>query len=428
MDDLTTALAELDVPEHGPAFWEDLAARLRTEPVPLRRHWKRQTLRVVTVAAAFAVLVVALVGGLGDERSPLAPPPATAAEVARQVSEALAAAETLRGTIVVTDLGEPGARTAFVTTAQGDLRLETTTPRGEVNVIAYDAGRGVEESYWLPGPDGGFESFGGVRRGLAPVQTPDQGPADWVLRMDLTAALRAAPDTVATEVTYEGRPAWLLEAAVQPQDSAGDHAIDRIAATIDKGTAFPVRIVETRHGRTVREITVEGLTAGGPAARAEFDVTIPPGTKVTTTDGGFRRVALDDVPYDALVPSVVPEGFELTEVAVAERGGPTGTEGMNPVSERVVSLAYRRGFDTLLVTTRLRSRGTWTDPMASGEGIVDTPEPVTLGGALAAARAEYVANAQGTAPHVWALTETLVVTVSGDLSREELLAVAGSLA
>lgn len=39
-----------------------------------------------------------------------------------------------------------------------------------------------------------------------------------------------------------------------------------------------------------------------------------------------------------------------------------------------------------------------------------------------------VLNARGTAPHVWALTGTLVVTVSGDLTRAELIDVAGSLA
>ena len=422
MDDLTRALAELDVPEHGATFWADLSARLRDEPVPLapRRHWKRQTLRVVTVAAAVAVLAVALGVRLGD--GPLAPRPATAAEVAEKVSDAFAAAGTLRGTLVVRELGAEGPRTTFVTTADGDLRLETRTSRGEVNVVAYDAERGVEESYWLPGPGGGFEAYGGVRTGLAPLNTPDQGPMDWVLRTDLTTTLRAASPEPAEETTYDGRPAWVLGADVTPQDSAGELAYDRIEATIDRETAFPVRIVESRDGLAIREITVEGLTAGTPAARAEFDLTVPHGVTVTRTDEGFRRVATP--PDGALVPSAVPEGFVLAEVAVAERGSHTGVEGHNPESREVVSLLYRRGFDTLLVTTRLRTSGEWTDPMASGEGVPDEPEPV----ALAGMRAEYVANARGTAPHVWALTDTLVVTVSGDLTREELIDVAESLA
>jgi outer membrane lipoprotein-sorting protein len=425
------ALDTLDVPEHGPAFWTELTAAIKTEPVPLapRRRWKRQALRAVTVAAAASVVAVAISGGIGgDGDGPLAPRQATAAEVARRVSAAFASAQSLRGTLVERGREGPGARTTFVATAKGDVRLESRLPSGEVMVIAYDAERGVEESYSVAGGD----TFAGVRTGLAPVQTPDQGPADWVLRLDLAATLRAAGVAPAVETTYDGRPAWLLEADAQVQDSAGDAAYDHLAATIDQATALPVRIVESRRGETVRELTVEGLVTDTPVTRAEFDLTPPPGAQVSRTDGGFRRVALSavrgTVGYDPLVPQRLPGGFALAEVAVAEQGGHTGPEGLNPESERVVSLAYRRGFERILVTTRLRTPGEWRDPMSAGEGITDAPEPVTLSGALSGAKAELVATAQGTAPHVWALTDTLVVTVSGDLSRDELLDVAGSLA
>ena len=61
------------------------------------------------------------------------------------------------------------------------------------------------------------------------------------------------------------------------------------------------------------------------------------------------------------------------------------------------------------------------------EGFVDSPQHVTLGsGALAGADAELVLSPH-TAPHVWALTDTLVVTVGGDLARGELTRVTGSL-
>ncbi|HVF04681.1 MAG TPA: hypothetical protein VNA20_07575 [Frankiaceae bacterium] len=452
---VAAALEGLDVPDHAPDFWTDLTARLHAEEaaapaeapeapaergdgvvVPLasrRSAFRRHALRLTTVAAAVAVLAVALGGGLGTENGPLAPRPATAAEVASRVNAAFAEARTLRGTLVFRDAAGPGDRTTFIATASGDLRLETTTARGEVNVIAYDATRGVEEGYWLPGPAAASPPSAGVRTGLAPVQTPDQGPMAWVLRTSLAATLRAGSTGPAPEVTYEGRPAWLLEADAQPQDSAGDQAIDHIAATIDRETALPVRVVESRNGRTIREITIEGLTTGGEADRAAFDLDLPAGVTVSRTDEGFRRVPLTEVEaragYAPLVPRTLPEGFELAEVAVAKRGGHTGPEGLNPDSRDVVSLAYRRGFATVLVTTRRQLPGEWYDPMGSGEGIVDRPERVTLGGALAGAeRAELVVNAQGTAPHVWALTGTLVVTVSGDLSRAELLDVAGSLA
>jgi hypothetical protein len=88
----------------------------------------------------------------------------------------------------------------------------------------------------------------------------------------------------------------------------------------------------------------------------------------------------------------------------------------------VVSLSYRRGIDEFLVTTRLRGSGSWDDPLASPEGFVDRPEHVRAG----SLQAELVLSPQAT-PHLWALTDDLVVTVGGDLSRAELLRVAGSL-
>jgi outer membrane lipoprotein-sorting protein len=437
--EIGAALAALDVPEHGETFWADLTARLREEAappapraVPLASRRRRHALRLATVAAAAAVVAVAVGVGVGPENGPLAPRPASAAEVADRVTATLARARSLRGTLVQRGREGAGARTAFVTTSAGDLRLDTTYASGETGVVAYDAARGVEEGYTLPAP-GQQGAFGGRRTGLAPVQTPDQGPMDWVLRMDLSAALRAQESTApATETTYDGRAAWVLEADAQPQDSAGDQAIDHIAATIDKETALPLRIVESRNGATIRELTVEGLVVDAPVPPGTFDLTMPRGVTVSATDHGFRRVPLDRVSaatgYRPLVPSALPAGFGEPEVAVADEAGHTGAEGLNPASREVVSIAYRRGFDRVLVTTRLRGTGDWTDPMASGEGIVDRPERVTLGGALDGARAELLVSAQGTAPHVWALTDDLVVTVSGDLTRDELLAVAGSLA
>lgn len=80
----------------------------------------------------------------------------------------------------------------------------------------------------------------------------------------------------------------------------------------------------------------------------------------------------------------------------------------------MVSVAYRRGFDRIVVTTRatgaaaaarLPSPGSgsvtcWADPLASGEGILDQPERFTVaGGALAGAQAELHARSRP-APHL----------------------------
>src|SRR5262249_11618690 len=86
----------------------------------------------------------------------------------------------------------------------------------------------------------------------------------------------------------------------------------------------------------------------------------------------------------------------------------------------------RRGFEQLMVTTRLREHGPARDPLGI-RGIPASGEPVTLhGGALDGVEARVVVDPRSL-PHLWAATDKLVVTVSGDLTRAELIRVAESL-
>lgn len=132
----------------------------------------------------------------------------------------------------------------------------------------------------------------------------------------------------------------------------------------------------------------------------------------------------------------------MAEVTVAARAQSTGTEGANPPSRDVVSVAYRRGFDLIVVTTRAAGSAEvcstvlpgsdpspcWADPLASGEGIRDEPQPFTVSsGALAGSRAELVLSPRGI-PHVWAIGDRLVVTVAGDATGDELARMAESFA
>jgi hypothetical protein len=69
----------------------------------------------------------------------------------------------------------------------------------------------------------------------------------------------------------------------------------------------------------------------------------------------------------------------------------------------------------------------WSDPLATGEGFVDEPERITLSdGALAGVEADLLIVPRNI-PHIWALTNELVVTVSGDLNRTQLISVTESL-
>jgi hypothetical protein len=210
---------------------------------------------------------------------------------------------------------------------------------------------------------------------------------------------------------------------------------DRFDITVDQETGVPVHVISYLHGRVRSELRVEKLAVDPKLGATEFSVRFPTGTPVERTDAGFRRYRLDqvrdEVGYPPLVPSLVPDGYKLEEVAVARRSLQTGVEGGNPESRDVVSLSYRRGLDQFIVTTRLRHvpgyPDEWSDPLAIGEGFRDEPQKITLqAGSLAGLTADLLIVPRNV-PHLWALTDQLVVTVSGDLTRAELIAVAQSL-
>jgi len=430
---LARALAELEAPEHGPGFWEGLDERLGgARPARHRRAGGGPVrLRLAVGAVALAALVVGLVLGLPRTGGPDV---ASAREVQERVVAALTEAEALRGTLVSRSTGPTGGRIRvdrfdFALTAGGDVRL---TRRGGPADLVYDASRGVERSVNASASIGAGR-FHAVRAGLAPGP-PDAGPSEWLLGRQLGAAVRAllaADDPRVVETEHGGRPAWRVTLPTAPNRIYPD--IDRIDVTVDRGTGLPVRVVTTLDGAFRGELRVDRLAVDAPLPAGTFRIRFPAGAEVLRSDAGFRRAELAEVEgivgYRPLVPREVPPGYRLAEVAVARTAGPTGVEGGNPPSRMVVSLAYRRGFERLLVSTRLAGAGAarWDDPLASGEGLPDRLERVAIGaGALVGAPAELVIGPRAV-PHLWALAGGLVVTVSGDLGRDELLEVAGSL-
>lgn len=467
---LGEALRRLEVPPHRDGFFADLAHRLgqeqpargphrRTRPAHHRRHrrrWERPTTLVGAVAAAVAAVLVAgivLPGRPGEPPAPLGPRVASAAEVRTRVAEALADLTTLRGEVTVeceVAFGscyppEDGGRTtqawSFVTTAEGD---ERDSGIGHLYEFAYQAEEGVQRSF--------FDQFGTVSAeevtGLPP------GPPDFlartsVLRRDVAAVVRAflstTSDDPVSEVTVDGREAWRLVAEVTPNKLAGPGGSgDELEVVVDRQTGFPLLVTETLEGAFLREVRLSNLVVDAPVEQGTFDLELPSDAEVFRQDAGFRRVALDEVGgvvgYQPVLPSDLPGGFELAVVTVASEGPPTGTEAANPPSRDVVSVAYRRGFDRIVVTTRATgpyelaspdgagSVAGWDDPLASGEGFVDEPERFTVaGGALAGARAEVVISPRGI-PHVWTFDDELVATVAGDATAEELRRMAESFA
>ncbi|HYX88113.1 MAG TPA: hypothetical protein VE753_01990 [Gaiellaceae bacterium] len=420
---LGAALRELDVPGHRPGFEQELQELLEQERArAVSRRYRAWALRAAVGAAAVGLVLAIVLPRLGSG-------PALAARVKAKAAAALADGRTMRGVILSRFLRGPGetSRWSFAMTAGGDLRI--TNLDGSADSV-YDAAAGIRRSFNVANAIASGFRFPSVVTGVAPGP-PDGGPGDEFLQRRLGAVVRAlvaASDPRVTETVFEGRRTWHVVLPTEPNRWYGDY--DRLDVTIDQETGVVLRALYTLRGKVESELRVERFVVDQPLPPNTFVLRFPPGREVLRSDEGFRRVPLERVSpvvgYQPLVPEHVPDGYRLTEVAVARE--PSSAESVdNPASRDVVSLSYRRGFDQFLVTTRRRGGGQWRDPLGPPPGLTAHPQPVKLhGGALDGITGEIDVDPR-TTPHVWALTPKLVVTVSGDLSRDELLEVAQSL-
>jgi hypothetical protein len=426
-EELGNVLRELETPDHALEFESRLFQRIRDERLVRAGAARRRLgLRLVAVAAILAAAV-----GFGISRFG-GPDAASAADIQARLRATLGSVANVQGRLLEVSRNPlTGARTtgvwSFAMTANGDFGL---SQQHGVGRVAYDAETGVERQL-NSSASMGTGLFASVRSGLAPGP-PDAGPTDSILERDLGAVVRAllaARAAQVRETRYEGREAWSVDLPVQPNAIYPD--ADNLQVTVDQATGLPIRVLETLRGERRRVLRVERLTLDAALPQRAFDLRLPAGVETFRTDYGFHRLQLEDagaaVGYAPLVPSWVPDGFTLAEVAVAEHAASTGTEAGNPRSEDVVSLAYRRGFDELIVTTRRAGDDRWSDPLATGEGFLDHPQGVPIDtGALAGAKAQVLVSPRAI-PHLWTIKDGLVVTVGGDLDRAGLLRIASSL-
>jgi hypothetical protein len=433
-EELGSALRSLPVPEHREGFEETLLRGLR-QPKARRPRTARWVGGFAGAAAVVAVVVAVVVGSLPGTQ----PHVASASVVRAAVGEAWASAANVGGVLVVESIdngsGQPSTqRWRFLVTSDGDFRLTDLTHGAEQ---VYEASTNVERMLSVSESAGGDELFASERTGVAPGP-PDQGPSMWILDRNLASvvrALAAGDGGTVEEVTYQGRAAWLLDTAIRPNLIVPEYSPDHLVATIDRETGFPLRVVATRNGEFVYEVSLEDLVVDGEVSADAFHLEFPPDTEVFRTDEGFRRVSLDEaaamVGYQPVVPSIVPEGYELDAVFASLEPSITGVEGGNPAVGDIVSLSYRRGLDSLVVTTRPvgDDPSLWTDPMATGEGFDDrgVREEVTFSAGILSGRTGELLVDPLSIPHLWAKTDDLVVTIAGDLTRDELLTIADAL-
>lgn len=473
---LGAALSALDVPAHRPDFWEVLDDRLvedrvarrssrpavapaRPAPVPpgpdptpsptpvvelvapaLRRSGRRRSPHAGRWlgAAAAAMAALALVAGVLALRSDEAAPPqqvATVGEVADQLDATLAYAGTISGTLTETTTTVDGpavvVTSTFVRRADGSFRLTATDGSRDV---AYDAASGVRREL-TESPDGSVQVIEETGMSLG---FPDAGTPGFVFADDLATIIRALDETSGAtldEVDRGDRTAWVIETPISPDLLGGPEAPDRVRLVIDRATVTPIEYTFFAGPDAVLEVEVADLALDVGADPTTFVLAVPEGVVVEDPiDYGFRRVANPHeaaaiTRYDAAVPAVLPEGFELAHVGVASEAGPTGAEAANPPSVDVISLSYRRGFEQIVVTTRRAEDPEgfgWNDPFGTEGVLLDADEQVLSAGRFAGVSVE-LATTPPTLPHLWGEGPELVFTVSGSLDRDELVAVAESL-
>ncbi len=430
-DELGTALRDLETPDHGLYFHADLHRRLAVERArPPRLHRLRWPLRILAVAAAVAVAAVGfqLLRSWTRDSSP-AVPPTSAADVKASVEAAFAGSRALSGTFVSRQRDPASeeidtASGTFLLLADGSFLVRT-----DGVVEAYDARRRIRTLY---DPNPGFEPVANRARRLA--AGPPDASVDSAFQQELRAAVRAVRAVAAPTVeqgVLAGRPVWTLSAPVGQDSDDAEGTADQLTVSVDRATGIPLYASWTAGGELLRELSLSDVVVDPAASLTDVAVEIPEGVAVSRSNRRFDRVEPGElagaVGYAPLVPARLPSGFELAEVTVAVRAGRTGADAGNPRSRGVVSLGYRRGLDRIVVTTRLAGQGKWTDPLATAGGFAGEAETVQLErGALSGVEANLLIVPL-TIPHLWALTDELVVTVAGDLDRAGLLRVAESL-
>jgi hypothetical protein len=475
--ELGAALSGLPVPDHGPTFWADLSTRLQGErpvqtpsateagpaateaettpisPIPVslsdrreRRAARRgRTSRSLGAAAAAVTLVVVAAGAVavirqGDGRpdsqvSAGRPTTTTAGDPAPpEPVEFSATYDGIEGWD-----GPDGCCSTWRLTVSGDGSFRWTSTDGRAD-MAYDyfAGRHVE--MLTIGPDVSPDR----PRYLVTTGVPAAGPDLRVARpeplgpmADFVVALARAGDPRITQSSVAGRATWHYDGPTAVDRLGGDGAPNHAIADVDQATGVLLHLTRRVDDLVVNRFTASDAVARPePSDRAQFRLEPPPGANVSTVELGFDgndRTLTDAeaaaaVPYDLLVPSDVPEGFTARSVMLnRDVPSPTGPEGMNPPATQVVVMTWygpRPGRFT--ITLRPSGGEQWDNPFG-GEGVVLDSSPVRFELPGRPPLEGSVAVDAPARPHLWGITGDVVVTISGDLSRDELERVAASL-
>ncbi len=463
-DDLRRELRESPMPAHRPDHFERIRERMRelagsddgppptyhararrVPPAPPRH---RRGVRLAAVAAVAAAVVAAVAvtwsGVPGIQRA--TPPPATADTVLARVEQALENLGSISGDVVEygTARGRPFSRQAgsFTFTSGGDYRIEQA---GEGVIYTYDAVKRVARRYVLRDGKALYSDVASDLPDPGPFFSPWMG-ASQVLDRSLAAYARAIiaeldPDVPVTPVMWEGRTAWSITV---PEPLAGDGDDGAARIVVDAQSGYPLAVEHWSRDGEVSGTRIENVRVGGAVPRSRFALSASVQDKLLPMSERYRRMslrqaaALGDRATTSFTPYAadwVPRGYRLSGVTGAVNGAFLGA--YRPVREGEVGsltvvLTYRRGFDRLCIVSRWRHDNPPGSDDPFDENSVALAEYTRVRLESGSLRGETASLVLGLPdwPHLYVSTghdRRVSVSVAGDLTREELTRIAGSL-
>ena len=459
---LERMLGGLEAPPAKARFHERLWERIdAAETRPLERRSRRRLFRrprlaaAVLVAAAVAVWALVWLSGwpASREQGLVGPPPAVA-QVIQHVRLRLDSCRSLSAVFTYERAGAPPFRARVLATSDGRVRTTAiAAPDGSWRLppadatLAHTPGLHVEVTSQ---PDGTRTEAWNSPNGLTVARSvnlapgpPDAAgsglfPAQYAGQM---SALAIAGAKVSAS-TYEGRRVLVVSAPAGPASArASDESpgsavrFDKASMIIDRGTWLPIRVVRTYKGAVVEAWSLCDVRLDPPLLASDFSVQLPSSAElVTGGDQGFHRLSLAKAGHAVhgrlFVPEALPDGFNLS-LATVRIPEPTLQRPWLSDESTVASLVYRRGFRSVVVTSRSFRGGPprpAVDPFvgSAASGTSGATDVLLRAGGLAGATAHLSARPLAL-PHLWVVQHGLLVTVAGDVTRRELRQIAESL-
>ena len=445
-------------------------ASLTASPAPAhaRRGLRRLLVGVAALAAAAVVFALVVFPAMRGA------PTATAADMLASMGKAAGGAQVVRLSFTEGIAGgdqaseplSPRANEQLTLSTSGDVRYSATgTPQDvpgkgtftTTEIQTYDERRHEQRQLDTVVPDDGAS--------MLVIERPSWGSSIlevWTFEYfeALADSLRAwlaegDPNAPVGETTYLGRPAWhadLKERMPGSDSGSPDGLLVHWSVTVDKATGL---LLASDFGSGPGRLSFR-------VTRLEIDPKLPAGWQ-SIPKTGQKRIGIDDVgtrfgspeeiartawPTLVLVPQWAPAGYRLTDVATTDfRGMVESTKDKSRLvylsrhdpreyywqmtsidaSVQRVMVRYRRGFSSFVVEIRPLLRGDNT-PRHFRTGRLSGEDVTLSAGYLKGRRARtYIAPYLGQGPTLITYSDRSMITITGDLTRQELIDVAGSL-